>query len=325
MFDTRAEIMEALEMPMEEFRNAFLIKAGELYRDSGRGLVAVAMLGYSNICRSQCLYCGMRAGNSSIPRYRFGPPEALKLTQAGRDLGFGRLFLISGEDMGYGFENLLALVSGAKDQGYRQISLACGEFTLEQYRQLREAGADEYVMKFEMSDAEDFNRLNPSTDFSRRMEAIEAVKKSGMKLASGNIVDYPGHTLHKIADDIELMRKLEISWAPVVPYMPAPNTPLALEGGRGSLELILREIAILRLMMPQVNITAGQPGEDPKNGFGDRQGNLNAIGAGANVLFADLLPVSKADAFFVVENRNLPGLQQMEALSKLSGLQLSMG
>ena len=325
MFDTRAEILEALEMPMEKFRSSFLDRAGELYRDSGRGIVTMAMLGYSNICRSQCLYCGMRAGNSSIPRYRMEPLEALRLTAVGRELGFGRLFLISGEDMGYGFENLLSLVAGARAQGYRQISLACGEFTLEQYRQLHAAGAEEYVMKFEMSDIEDFNRLNPSTDFHRRMEAIEAVKKSGMKLASGNIVDYPGHSLEKMADDIELMRKLDISWAPVVPYMPAANTPLALEGGRGSLELILREIAILRLMMPQVNITAGQPGEDPKNGFGDRQGNLDAIAAGANVLFADLLPAGKADAFHVVDNRNLPGLKHMETMSRLSCLELNMG
>ena len=77
--------------------------------------------------------------------------------------------------------------------------------------------------------------------------------------------------------------------------------------------------------MPQVNITAGQPGEDPKNGFGDRQGNLDAIAAGANVLFADLLPAGKADAFHVVDNRNLPGLKHMETMSRLSCLELNMG
>ena len=317
MFDTRDEILEALNMPIEEFRADVLAPAGRVPLPGG-GITGMAMLGYSNICRSQCLYCGMRAGNKAIPRYRMGPAEALALTGIGRELGFGRLFLISGEDRGYSFEDIISLVSGARAQGYTRIDLACGEFSLEQYKMLRDAGCTRYVMKFEMSDREDFDRLNPSTSFDRRMAAIEAVIESGMELGSGNIVDYPGHNIEKMAGDIDLMRRLRISWAPVVPYMPAANTPLALEGGRGSLELILREIAILRLMLPDVDITAGQPGEDMKKGFGDEQGNLNAVAAGANVLFADLLPAGRAQDFNVVDNRNLPGLGHMRKISELS-------
>ena len=322
--NTKSELLEALTMPAEQFRRDIMEPAGEMVRSRGK-LLGTAMLGYSNICRSQCLYCGMRAGNSSIPRYRMAPDEALALTGVGRSQGFGRLFLISGEDRGYAFEDLLKLVSGAADQGYREISLACGEFQPEQYVQLREAGATEYVLKFEMSDRQDFDRLNPSTSLPQRMQAIEAVQRSGMKLASGNIVDYPGHSVEKMAEDILLMQKLGISWAPVVPYMPAANTPLALEGGRGSVELILREISILRLTIPEVKITAGQPGEDIKKGFGDEKGNLDAIAAGADLLFADLLPAKKAQAFNVVDNRNLPGLVHMREMAEISRLELDIG
>lgn len=114
------------------------------------------------------------------------------------------------------------------------VSLACGEYERSQYEELRAAGADEYVVKFEMSDRETFDRLNPSTSYDKRMNAIRWVKESGLLLASGNIVDYPGQTLEQLADDILLMKELEISWAPVIPYLPAQNTPLAAEGGRAA-------------------------------------------------------------------------------------------
>ena len=151
---------------------------------------------------------------------------------------------------------------------------------------------------------------------------MEWIKQSGMLLASGNIVDYPGQTLDELAEDILLMKELEISWAPVIPYLSAANTPLAAEGGRGSQEKTLREIAILRLMMPEVNITAQQPGENPENGLADTEGNLKALNAGANMLFADMLPDALAKSFSVVDNRTTLGLDHIKKMADLAGMQL---
>ena len=104
-------------------------------------------------------------------------------------------------------------------------------------------------MKFEMSHPDSFQRLNPSTTYAKRMGCAQWIKEAGMKLASGNIVDWPGQTLDELADDILLMKALEISWAPNIPYLPAANTPLAKEGGPGRFLLNNKEMAILRLMM----------------------------------------------------------------------------
>lgn len=313
--DSKAEILDLLRMPEAEFRAGVMEQARRIHREhNGGGLTASAMLGYDNICKNQCLYCGMRAGNREIQRYRMPPDEVLQLADSARRLSLTRLFLIAGEDPGYGFDNLLALVRGAAERGLR-VSLAAGEFSKEEYRLLKEAGVREYVLKFEMSDREAFNRLNPSTNFERRMACIEAIQDCGLLLGSGNIVGYPGQTLEQLADDILLMKKLEIHWAPVIPYMPAAGTPLAAEGGRGSLDWNRREIAILRCMMPGIDITAQQPGENPAEGLSGAEGNLAALSAGANLLFVDLLPAALAQNFRVIDHRLIQGLDHIRAMA----------
>lgn len=323
MFTTKQELMEALAMPYDRFCAEIAAEAKRVWRAQGNYVDGMAMIGYSNVCKNQCLYCGMRAGNSLVKRYRLLPEEIIKLAQPARENGFTRLFLISGEDPKYGFDQLLRTVESATALGF-QVSLACGEFSASQYQELRAAGAVEYVMKFEMSDPETFDRLNPSTNFRARMAAIEAVQASGMRLASGNIIDFPGQTLEQLADDILLTAKLNVSWAPVVPYLPAANTPLAQNGGRGSVELALREIALIRLLLPEAHITGGQPGEDVTKGFADEQGNLDALATGANLLFADLLPAPLAADFRVIDHRALQGLAHLQSMASRAGMSLRL-
>lgn len=318
---SKNEVLELLSLPYDEFQKTVIPEAKRVYmQDCGNVLVSSAMLGFSNVCKNRCLYCGMRAG-SQVERYRIPASDVIAAAKTAKEMGFHRMFVISGEDPKYGYENILQIIRGVKALGLH-LSLACGEFFPEQYAEFAALGADEYVLKFEMSDRETFNRLNPSTNFDQRMKSIEAVQKSGMKLASGNIVDYPGHTLSQLADDILLMQELAISWAPIIPYMPAKGTPLAEEGGRGDIYLNLREIAILRLMMPKIHITAQQPGHDISKGLADEEGNLLALNAGANMLFADFLPDALIGNFSVIDNRVTLGLDHIKKMSERSGMKL---
>jgi len=319
----RNEIIELLKIPYSEFEQTIIPRAKDAYRAArGNGLLATAMLGYSNICKNTCMYCGMSAQNKNLRRFRMPPSEIIETAKNAWDMGFTRIFMVSGEDPGFGFENILDAVRGVKEQGF-YISLACGEWNEEEYAKLRDAGVDEYVLKFEMSDEDVFNRLNPSTNFAKRTESIRMVRKSGLNLASGAIVDYPGQTLEQLADDILFAKELGITWAPNIPYLPAPGTPLSEEGGLpGSLEKNLRHIAILRILMPDINITAQQPGRNPKNGLADEQGNLDALNADANILFYDLLPKLLEREFKVVENRNVALFEHLHRMSELSGMPL---
>ena len=321
---TKQEILNILTMPETDFWRDVVPAATEARRASfGDSLLVTAMLAYTNICKNQCLYCGMRAGNK-IPRYRIPPAQILDLASRAKADGLGRMFLLAGEDGNYGFENLLTMIQGLRQQGF-SIALGAGELERSQYQELHDAGVEEYVLKFEMSHPDSFNRLNPSTNFQRRMQGAQWVKEAGMKLASGNIVDWPGQTLDELADDILLMKELDISWAPNIPVLPAVGTPLAQEGGLGSFLLNCKEIAILRLMMPHIKITAQQPGKDLTKGLADEQGNLDAIRCGANVLFCDLLPDAQADAFRPIDNRRVTGLKHCEDVAALGGLTLDLG
>lgn len=308
---TKSEILDVLQMPSEDWERTIRPAARQLHREqNANALTATAMLGFDNVCKNQCLYCGMRAGNSSLSRYRIPPEDIASTIRTVRETGMSRLFLISGEDPHYGFDRLLRVVEIAKQAGL-WVSLATGELDRLQYCELKAAGADEYALKFEMADRDTFNRLNPSTDFDQRMTHIRWVQESGLALASGNIVGYPGQTLEMAADDILLMQELQISWAPVIPYMPAQHTPLAAEGGPGSLETTWKEISILRLSMPAVRITAQLPGPNLREGLSSPTGNLAALQAGADVLFVDMLPQALAKEFRVVDHRLVLGKEHI--------------
>ena len=325
IINSKNEILEMLRIPDEQFREKIIPLAGQTAeRALYRTLRVTAMMGYTNICKNNCLYCGMRAGNPVLPRYRTPPEQVTACFLDAADHGYGRAFLIAGEDPLYGFDNLLSIVRTLKERGM-YISLACGEYEKDRYRALADAGTDEYVLKFEMSDPQSFNRLNPSTEFGKRMKAIETIRSLGMKLASGNIVDWPGQTEEELANDLLLMKQLGISWAPVIPYLPAAGTPLAKEGGRGRLSVLYKEIALLRLMIPEVHITAQQPGPDLKKGLADPEGNMAAVRAGADLLFFDLLPDAQARNFRVIDDRNISGPEHVFMLADACGYAIDTG
>ncbi|MGN0492697.1 MAG: radical SAM protein [Acutalibacteraceae bacterium] len=319
---SKNEVLEILSMPQETFEKEIIPQAQKVSKDAlSENLLVTSMMGYSNICKNNCLYCGMRAKNNSINRFRIDPENVINACVDAKNNGFRRTFLISGEDQKYGFENILKIVSKLKEENIF-VSLACGEFEKSQFDELKDAGVDEYVLKFEMSNPQSFNYLNPSTNFEKRMESIEYIKSIGMRLASGNIVDWPGQSADELADDILLMKKLDISWAPIIPYLPALNTPLAEKKKRGDLLTLYKEIAILRLMMPRVNITAQQPGVDMTKGLSDSEGNIAAINAGANVLFFDLLSDADAKSFRVIDDRNITGPAHIFNIANATGRKL---
>lgn len=320
--ETKQEIMNILDMPQDQFWDSVAAEAKRIHREAkGDQLIATAMLGFDNLCKNRCLYCGMRAPNAAVERYRLEPDSVIQSADTALEMGFRRIFLISGEDPKYGFEKILKMVESLAAKKFF-ISIALGELSRTQYEELKAAGVDEYVLKFEMAQREVFNRMKPSTDFDRRMEGIRWIRESGLQLASGSIVDYPGQTGEQLAEDILLTRDLGISWAPVIPYMPAKGTPLALEGGPGSIDRNLKVISMLRIMMPAVNITAQQPGKDLSKGLADPQGNLDALNAGGNMLFADMLSDAQARNFSVVDNRITLGLDHIRSMAQQAKMEL---
>ncbi|MFA7566134.1 MAG: radical SAM protein [Alkalispirochaeta sp.] len=314
------DIYEALRLEMPEFQERYFPGAEQARKSSFGDRIAVSgLLAIGNICKNHCTYCGLRAPNRSVPRYRLSLDVIKKSIEGIGEQGIRQLFLISGEDPGLDVDDVLATIEHASEQGF-QVMLGLGVFSPSVYDEMRDAGADLYALKFETSNPEIFSSVKPDISLEGRMQAVRAIQAAGLKLGSGNIIGLPGEQLSDIAGDIELMKQLDIAWAPVVPYLPAPGTPLAETQPMGSVERLLKEIALLRIILPDTLITAGQPSQDSKLGFADPQGTRDALAAGANLLFVDLTPKEQRDNFAITSNRILPRLEGIDKL--LDGVNL---
>ncbi len=314
------DIRTLLESPLEVFDELRASAREITRREFGNEIPVSGLLAFSNICVNDCTYCGLRVSNTALPRMRLPVDDIRRAIDRFRETGLHRVFLISGEDRAYSTDDIAEATAYAKSLGFH-VTLGLGEFPEASLRVFRDAGCDCYTLKYETSNREMFARCKPTSDYDARMACIRAVKPLGMELGSGNIVGLEGQTMEDLVNDILLMRELEIDWAPVVPYMPAPGTPMAATTPMGDVSFLLREIAILRLLMPRTIITAGQPSQGSKLGFADPEGNRDALAAGANIFFVDITPHAMRRDFQITPGRILPGVARIDELLGEMGLE----
>lgn len=238
---------------------------------------------FSNYCRRHCHYCGLRADNNRLARYRMQPEEILAAARRGVELGYGTIVLQSGEDPWYTGEMLAELVRAIKALGVA-VTLCVGERPREEYELWREAGADRYLLKQETANPELYRRLHPGMSWEERLECLRWLKDLGYQVGSGNIVGLPGQTLEDLAADLLLLRELEVEMAGIGPFIPHPDTPL---GGypAGSLELTYRVLAVARLVIPWAHLPA-----TTAVGTLAPNGRQLALQRGANVIMPNLTP-----------------------------------
>jgi biotin synthase len=315
------DIRAFLTFSDEEFEDRITAAAREITRaEFGNRVFVCGLLAFSNICRNDCTYCGLRVSNSALPRIRLTVEDMMRAVDRFRETGLERVFLVSAEDPAYSTEEICRAVAHAKSLGFH-VTLGLGEYPEDALRSYRESGCDCYTLKFETSNRTLFRSCKPTSDFDSRMRCIRSVKPLGMELGSGNIVGIEGQTVDDVVRDILLMEELGIDWAPVVPYLPAPGTPMAASTRMGDVALLLREISILRILMPRTIITAGQPRQGSALGFADPGGNRDALSAGANILFVDITPHALRRDFQITPGRILPGVAHVDELLGGMGLE----
>ncbi|MGD6731507.1 MAG: biotin synthase BioB [Pleomorphochaeta sp.] len=262
------------------------------------------LLALTNVCTNNCHYCGLNRDNGKIKRFTLDDETVLSSIKVVKDLGLKRVLLIGGENPQISLSQYIKYVEYAKELDL-EINLAMGVFTKEEYKTLKNAGLDCYTIKFEVSNSKIFNQCNPDISFLERMKAIRNVKEVGLKLGTGNIVGLKNQSLDDLVGDIQLIKQLEADWVPIVPYIPSPNSIMAKDTPFGNVDLLLRSISIIRLLLPKAQITAGQPTQDSKLGFSDRQGNIDALLHGANKLFVEVTPFALRKDFEITKDRKL--------------------
>ena len=241
-----------------------------------RGLIE-----FSNICRNNCLYCGIRRGNHAVERYRMDDDQLVDIARRAVDMGFQTIVLQSGEDLHYDADRMCHIIERIKAMDVA-LTLSIGEREYADYRDFRNAGADRYLMRIETTDIDLYHRLNPGMSWQHRHECLLMIRELGYELGSGIMVGLPGQTIESIADDLLYLKDIGVDMAGIGPFIPHPAPPLANEQG-GTLELALRTMAVMRLLLPDINIPATTAMESlhPK-------GRIMALQAGANVVMPNV-------------------------------------
>ncbi len=254
-----------------------------------RGLIEV-----SNICSRGCLYCNLNASNKSIERYRLSEEEIIECGNSAKKYGYNTLVLQSGEDKSIDPEWVSRIIRKLKEIGNFAITLSLGEWDQGVYKLWRDAGADRYLLRFETSDRELFDKIHPGSKV-HRIELLEILKKLDYEVGSGVMVGIPGQSYESLADDIELFRTLDLHMIGLGPYVPDENTIL----GKNAAELMLSDqqvpadeittykaYALARIICPETNIpaTTALATLNPVDGY------EKALSRGANVVMPNVSP-----------------------------------
>lgn len=241
-----------------------------------RGLIE-----FSNICKNNCCYCGIRRDNKNATRYRLEADEIIALAAEAQSYGFKTVVMQSGEDLSFTTEKMQYILSNIKKLDLA-ITLSIGEKTFDEYKAYKEAGADRYLLRIETTDRDLYHRLDPGMSWENRKQCLINLGKLGYEVGSGSMVGLPGQSIESIADDILFFKEMKIDMAGIGPFIPHKDTPLANAEGR-AFKLSLKTMALTRLLLPDINIPATTAMEALHP-----EGRIIALQSGANVVMPNV-------------------------------------
>ena len=262
-----------------------------------RGLIE-----FTNYCSQNCMYCGIRRGNTDVDRYRLTKEEVLECCQDGFKLGYRTFVLQGGEDKWYTDERLVDIIKAIKSN-YPEtaVTLSVGERNYESYKALFEAGADRYLLRHETASPEIYSSIHPDMSFENRRQCLENLKEIGFQVGAGFMVGLPGQGNKELVMDLRYLKQLDPEMVGIGPFIPHKKTPLGEEVG-GTVEKTLIMIALTRLMLPKVLLPS-----TTALGTVDPQGREKALKAGANVVMPNLSPTEQRLKYELYENKICTG------------------
>jgi len=281
-----------------------------------RGLIE-----FTNYCKNDCLYCGIRNGNKILERYRLSEEEILECCKTGYELGYRTFVLQGGDDPWYDNEKMVKLIANIRKR-YEDcaITLSFGERSTESYRAFFEAGADRYLLRHETADELHYYRLHPQTmDMKRRQDCLWSLKEIGYQVGSGFMVGSPFQTTECLIEDLRFLQRLRPDMIGIGPFIAHHATPFR-DFANGQLRLTLRMIAILRLMFPNALIPS-----TTALGTIDPSGREYGLRCGANVVMPNLSPVSVRKKYELYDNKICTGEESAECRLCLEQRVISAG
>ena len=295
----------------ELFRRARTVRR----RHYGEDVYIRGLIEFTNHCKNNCLYCGIRCGNDKARRYRLTEEEILDCCREGYELGYRTFVLQGGEDPKFTPARIESMVRSIKKEFPDcAITLSVGEHSKETYARWKAAGADRYLLRHETADADHYASLHPrNLTLENRLRCLRDLKDLGYQVGCGFMVGSPGQTADHLAKDLLLFHDLRPEMVGIGPFIPHSDTPLK-DAPAGSLELTVFLLGVIRLMLPDVLLpaTTALATIHP-------DGREMGLRAGANVCMPNLSPRAVREKYMLYNNKISTGeeaAQSRDALAK---------
>jgi len=305
----KQEIIQLLQTKGEA-RTALLQRAQDVkVKEVGNKVYFRGLIEFSNVCAKDCLYCGIRKGNDKVIRYEAKDEEILEACRFAWENNFASVVLQSGELSSSAYvkrvDNLLQKIKQLSNNELG-ITLSCGEQTRETYRRWFESGAHRYLLRIESSNRDLYYKIHPKNEmhsFEKRVEALDFLKETGYQVGTGVMIGLPFQTYEDLANDLLFLKKLDIDMCGMGPYIEHEDTPLykhrhLLKPKQERFDLALNMIAVLRILMPDINIAAATALQAI-----DPAGREKAIAVGANVIMPNLTPTAYREEYQLYEDK----------------------
>ena len=280
----------------------------------GKDVYIRGLIEFTNYCRNNCYYCGIRRDNPHAQRYRLTAEQILTCCDTGYQLGFRTFVLQGGEDAYFTNERLCALLQEIKQRHPDcAITLSIGERSKESYQRLFHAGADRYLLRHETANKAHYEQLHPAEmSYNHRRQCLRDLKAIGYQVGCGMMVGSPGQKTEHLIQDLRLLQELQPEMVGIGPFIPQHDTPFANEAG-GTVAMTLRLLSIIRLLLPNVLLPA-----TTALGTIDTKGREKGLLAGANVLMPNLSPTAVRQKYALYDNKICTGEEAAECIRCLA-------
>ena len=289
---------DIIEILKDDSKNDWLFSLADKTRKEyvGDEVHLRGLIEFSNICKRQCKYCGLRCEDKYIDRYRISKEDIISYAEHAVNMGYKTIVLQSGEDEYYNTDLMCEIIAGIKKLGVA-LTLSIGEKTYEEYKAFKEAGADRYLIRIETTDKTLYNQMHPNMDFDNRVRCLENLGRLGYEVGTGCLVGLPNQTIESLADDILFFKEINADMVGIGPFIPHPHTPLK-DSATGSFTLALKVMALTRILLKDINIPATTAMETL-----NPNGRIIALQSGANVVMPNVTTTEYRAKYEIYPNK----------------------
>lgn len=280
----------------------------------GKKIFARGLIEFTNVCKNNCYYCGLRAKNCEIKRYRLTKDEILSCCDTGAQFGFQTFVLQGGEDLYYSEKAICDIIYSIKSK-YPDcaVTLSIGEKTKKEYKSYFDAGADRFLLRHETANPKHYQMLHPrQMSLDDRKKCLFMLKEIGYQVGAGFMVGSPNQTFENLAEDLLFLKELEPEMVGIGPFLPHNKTPFKNEA-KGSFELTITMLTLTRLLIGDVLLAA----TTALATLNPKEGRTKAFEVGANVVMPNLSPVDFRDSYSLYDNKLSFGNEAAQSINKL--------